>query len=170
MDFVFKPPVLMLVVFVAVGLVAALAVFLKKMPRGRKIAGMAAAVVVCGALVFFYRTTHLVVDDQGIRADTYGRQAIAWTSIQRAFVVPDLGSSPYAPARRTNGSAFGDVRKGWYRLANGAAAFVTTEIPDRALVIETAGMIYVFGPREFDAFLAAVGRHVTVEPAAGGAS
>ena len=170
MDFAFKPLVLMLVVFIVVAVVAVAALLLKKMPQGRKIAGISVVVVVFGALTFFlYRTTHLVVDDQGIRADTYGRQTIAWTSVQKAFVVQDLGSSPYAPVMRTNGSSFGVTRKGWYKLKNGTTAFLTTEIADRALVIEAGGTTYVFAPREFDSFKDEVGRHVSVQ-AAGGAS
>jgi hypothetical protein len=171
MDFVFKPPVLMLVAFIVVAIVAVAALLLKKMPRWRKIAGISFVVVVFGAITFFlYRTTHLVVDDQGIRADTYGRQTIAWTSVQKAFVVQDLGASPFAPVMKTNGSSFGAIRKGWFKLTNGTTAFVTIEIADRALVIETAGTTYLFGPREFDSFKDEVGRHVTVQAAAGGAS
>jgi hypothetical protein len=169
-DFAFKPPALMLVVFIAVVVVAVAALLLKKMPRWRKIAGISIVVVGCGALTFFlYRTTHLVVDDQGIHADTYGRQAIAWSGVQKAFVVQDLGSSQYAPVMKTNGTSLGTVRRGWFKLANGTTAFVTVEIRDRGLVIETAGTTYVFAPREFDLFREEVGRHITVDTAAGGA-
>jgi hypothetical protein len=171
MDFAFKPPSLMLVVFIVVAIVAVAALLLKKMPRWRKIAGLSVVVVVFAVLTFFlYRTTHLVVDAQGINADTYGRQTIEWAGVQEAFVVQDLGSSPYAPVMKTNGSSFGSVRKGWFKLTNGTTAFVTVEIPDRALVIRTAGTVYLFAPREFDEFRAEVAKHVTVSGGPGGAS
>ena len=171
MDFAFKPPSLMLVVFIVVAVVAVAAILLKKMPRWRKIAGLSVVVLVFGALtLFLYRTTHLVVDAQGINANTYGRQTIAWASVQKAFVVQDLRSSPYAPVMKTNGSSFGSVRKGWFKLTNGTTAFVTVETSDRVLVIQTAGTTYLFAPQDFEGFRNEVARYVTVSDGAGGAS
>jgi hypothetical protein len=37
------------------------------------------------------------------------------------------------------------------------------EIPDRALVIQADGRTFVFGPRDFNAFVAQVATHVRVE-------
>ena len=171
MDIAFEPPVVMLLVIVGILVVAVIAVLLKRMQPWKRILTIGLAVVVCGALTFFlYRTSHLIVDDQGIRTDTYGSQSIAWTEVRAVTVVADLKSSPYALTMRTNGAAVGDYHAGWFRMANGQTAFVTTELPDRAIVIEGDGRTFVFGPKEFDAFVAAVAKHVSVHQQGGGAS
>jgi len=101
----------------------------------RKIAAWV-VVAAFGALTFFlYRTTHLVIDDQVSSADTYGRHTVAWTAVQKAFVVQDLASSPYNPVMKTNGSSFGPSRRLVQALQR-STAFVTAERADRALVIQ----------------------------------
>jgi hypothetical protein len=163
MDIAFKPPVMLLVVFLAIITVAVLAVLLKKMPRWRKIAGLAISVAVCVTLLLvLYRTKHLVADDQGIHTDTYGRQSIAWTAVTSARLVPDLASSPWALQARVGGTAIGEFRSGWFRLANGTTAFVTVEASGRAVVIEGDGKTFIFAPRELDAFAAAIEKHVAL--------
>ncbi len=171
MDIAFKPPVLMFFVLGALLLVVVLAALLKKMEPWKKGLTAAAGVVLCVAIgIFTLRTTHLVVDDAGIRATTYGTHTIAWADVRKAVVVNDLPASPWALVARTGGTALGDFKAGWFRLQNGTKAFVTTEIKDRALVIETSAATWVLAPRDFDAFVAQVSRHATVTETTGGQS
>jgi hypothetical protein len=170
MDIAFKPPVVILAALGVVVLAAVLAVLLKQMAAWRKVLTVVIAVGVCGVVFFLLgRTTHLVVDDAGIHADTYGRQSLSWSGVSRAILVENLASSPYALVMRTNGSSVGDFKTGWFRLADGSTAFVTAEIPGRALVILGDGKTFVFAPRELDAFTAEVAKHVPVQRG-GGAS
>jgi hypothetical protein len=163
-DIAFKPSILLPIIFAAVVIVAVLSVLLKKGAMWRKIAGIVISVAVCGTLMFFlYRTTHLFVDEQGIRATTYGKVSIPWQSVKKATIVESLSVSPYALARRTNGVAIGDFRAGWFSLADSRSAFVTVQGTDRALVLEAEGRLYVFGVKDMDAFLQQVSRHVTVQ-------
>jgi hypothetical protein len=169
MEFAFSPPTYAYAIIAVIVVVAALAIFLKKMAGVTRIISLVLVVVAGGALAFFLlRTTHIVVDAQGIRTDTYGRQSLPWDSVKEAVVVSDLSASAYALRVRTGGTSLGDFRAGWFRLADGRKAFVTTELRDRALVIETDGMTWVFGPRDFDAFVAQVRRYVPVTGAGGG--
>jgi hypothetical protein len=163
MDIAFKPTLLPALALGALFVVSVLAALLKRMAPWKKIATIVFTAVVCGGLAFFFsRTTHLVIDDEGIRTDTYGRISIPWSAVEKAALVDDLGASSYALKARTNGVALGDYRAGWFTLSDGRTAFVTMETGNRALVIEADGKPYVFGPREADAFLEAVSRHVTV--------
>jgi hypothetical protein len=164
MDIAFKPSILLPIIFAAVVIVAVLSVLLKKGAMWRKITGIAISVAVCGTLMFFlYRTTHLFVDEQGIRATTYGKVSIPWQSVKKAVLLESLSASPYNPVRRTNGVAMGDFRAGWFSLGDGRTAFVTVQGTDRALVLETEGKLYVFGVGDMDAFLQEVSRHVILQ-------
>jgi hypothetical protein len=145
MDIVFRPPVYVLIVFAAVFVVVLLAALLKKMDIWKKILTIVLGAAVCGALIFFfYRPRHFIVDAQGIQADTYGKVSIPWGCIEKAIVVNDLASSPYALRLRTNGVAIGSFRSGWFQTAGGQSAFVTTETAGPTLVIEAEGKLYIF--------------------------
>ncbi len=172
MSFTLTPSVLGYVVLGVVVVAAVLAIVLKKMEAWKKIMTAGIVVVLCGAVTFFLlRPAHLVVDGQGISSDAYGKHSIAWTDVSRAVVVSDLASSPYAIGMRMGGiSGLGDYKAGWFKLANGTKALVTTALRDRALVIVTGDGTYVFGPGEFDAFVAQVAKHVNVTTEQGGAS
>jgi hypothetical protein len=163
MTIVFHPPVLLPLILGGAMLVVIVAALLKRDPLWKKLLAIGLGLAVCGGvLLWMYRDTHLVVGDAGIRADTYGAVSIPWGEVKSAVVVSDLAGSPYAPKMRTNGSSIGDSRSGWFRLADGSSAFLTTERSDKALVITTAGTTYIFAPRDLDAFVEAVAVHVTV--------
>jgi hypothetical protein len=164
MTVVFKAPLLLLVIIIAAFVVAVLATLLKKSAPWRKILSLGLAIVICGGLLIWqYHDTHLVVDGLGIHADTYGKVNISWSDVEKTAVIQDLASSPYEPKLKTNGIGMGSYRAGWFKLANGSSAFVTLEIPNEALLIEAGTTSYLFGPKEFDAFVNAVASHVTVE-------
>jgi hypothetical protein len=164
MEVVIKAQPIILYVCIALVVVAGLAVLLKKGSVPARIATMAIVVVACGAILFFfYRDKSLVVDDQGMRGSLYGKVAIAWQDVRAARVVDNLSHTPWAPRFKTNGIDFGAYRVGWFRLDNGSMGYVLTDNGDRALVMETAERTYVLGPRELDALVGAVARHVRVE-------
>jgi hypothetical protein len=163
-DIVFKAPTYLLLLFGGVVLVAVVSALLKKWEPWKKIVTVVVAVVVCGVLLFvFYRDKHLVVDDQGIHADVYGNMSIPWSAVQKAVEINGLAASPHAVKIRTNGVSAGNYRVGWFKLADGSTAFVTLEVADRALLIESNGTTYLFGPQQMDAFVSEVGKHVTVQ-------
>ncbi len=173
MSFAFNPPVIAYVILGAIVVVVVVAVLLKKkLEAWKKLLSIGAVAVVCVVFaVLVLRTSHVVVDGQGISSDGYGKHSISWTDVSRAVAVSDLASSPYAIGMRMGGiSGLGDYKTGWFRLANGARALVTTTLTDRALVIEAGGGTYVFGPQDFDAFVAEVAKHVNVTREQGGAS
>jgi hypothetical protein len=168
MDIAFKPPVFLPLVLGGIVLVAVLASLLKKSSPARRITGIIVPVVVAaGLMIFLYRTTHLVADDTGIHTDTYGKQAVAWSQVTAARVVPDLAGSPYALTMRVGGTAIKENKSGWFKMASGATAFAVVEQSGKALVVEGDGKTFVLAPKAFDEFVAAVAKHVTVEQAGG---
>lgn len=69
-------------------------------------------------------------------------------------------SKEYRPVRKISGGKIGDVRTGWFRLANGEKAFLTLEGP-RALYIETSlGFNALVGAKEFEEFEVVFIQHV----------
>jgi hypothetical protein len=164
LDIVFKAPLFLLYVIAAVLVVGLTSVLLKRSPVQRKILGSVALLVACGAfLIIFYRDRHLVLDEQGIHANLYGRHEIPWSSIKRAVDIEHLPGSPYAPVRRTSGTAIGNYRTGWFTLAGGGSAFLVMQEADRALLIEDGTTRYLIGVKDMDGLLREVGKHVSIE-------
>ena len=64
------------------------------------------------------------------------------------------------PARKLTGGKVGDIRTGWFRLANGTKAFLALE-GVRALYIETTlGFPVIAGVEDFEAFEESFGMYV----------
>jgi hypothetical protein len=170
MDIVLKASPYILALIGGVGIVAIIATLLKRWEPRRKILTAALVVVVCGGvLLFMSRDKHIVVDDQGIHTNAYGRVSLTWSNVEKAMVVDSRAGSPYAPRMRTNGVSAGSYHVGWFKLADGTTAFAAIEIPDKALLIQANGTDYLFGPPEWDAFLAEVAKHVSIQKGEGSA-
>jgi hypothetical protein len=162
-EIVVKAQPIILYFCIALVVVVGLAVLLKKGSVPRRVAVMAIVVAACGAILFFlYRDKRIVVDDQGITGSLYGKISVTWQEVRAARVVGNLSATPWAPRFKTNGVDIGPYRMGWFKLANGSTGYVLTDNGDRALVMETAGVTYVLGPRELDALAAAVAAHVHI--------
>jgi hypothetical protein len=70
----------------------------------------------------------------------------------------------YRPTRKISGGNIGDVKTGWFRLANGTKAFLCIESP-RCLYIETnLGFPALVGPNAFEEFETAFIEHVYAPP------
>jgi hypothetical protein len=70
------------------------------------------------------------------------------------------GGSEFRPVKKISGGNAGDVRTGWYKLANGEKAFLTVK-GKRALYMETSlGFPVLAGAPDFEAFSAAFTRYV----------
>jgi hypothetical protein len=68
--------------------------------------------------------------------------------------------SGFRPVRKISGGNAGDVRTGWYKLANGEKAFLTVK-GKHALYLETSlGFPVLVGATDFDSFSAAFTRYV----------
>jgi len=163
MTIVFKAPLAILIVAAAVFVVVVLAALLRKDVLWRKLLSVGFAFLLCGGLILWrYHDTKLVVDGQGIHADTYGKVNIAWSDVAKAQLIANIAASPYGPTNKAWGLGIGSSKMGWFRLRNGSTAFVTVENPEEALMIQTGSTTYVFGPNDFQAFVDAVAAHVTV--------
>jgi Ca2+/Na+ antiporter len=169
MDFVIPGQSVILYLCIGVFVVGLLSVLLKKGEPWKRGVAMAIVVLVCAVVLFlFYKSARIRVDDQGITMDLGGRISIPWEGVRTAALVENLSATPYAPRVKTFGNSMGGYKLGWFILANGRKAYVRTESGDRALVIETADVMYVLGVSQTDAIAAAVAAHVTVTKEMGG--
>jgi hypothetical protein len=164
MTIVFKAPLLILLIALAVFVVLVLSGLLRRDAPWKKILTLVLAFLISGGLILWqYHDTHLVVDAQGIHADSMRKVDVPWSAVTKAQVIAPIASSPFGPKNKTWGMSIGGRKKGLFRLNNGSSGFVLTENPDEALVIQTDTTTYVFGPPDhFDAFIDAVAEHVTV--------
>ncbi|MBN1411002.1 MAG: hypothetical protein JW969_09160 [Spirochaetales bacterium] len=141
-------------IFIGVAVIAVSAVLLKKGKPVMKVSIIAAVVIVSGILLFFfYKDSHIMINESGITADTYGEFSIKWRDIQKAYLVPDISESEYAPGMRVHGVAIGDLAIGRYTLKNGKTAMVTIEQKGECAVIVTGKDIYLFGVKKMDEFI-----------------
>jgi hypothetical protein len=108
------------------------------------------------------RPASLTILDAGIVGDTAGNPSISWSDIAAAIYIDDLPNSEYLPTRRLGGTAFGDQRTGWFRLANGDRALVALQRRDSAVLITTHDTTYLFGPTDIQGFAQALAMHVVV--------
>lgn len=85
----------------------------------------------------------------------YGKIDIAKSDIISAAVIDYKTDPSLHPTIRTNGTAIGDYRLGWFVLANGKKAFIMTATP-QAVAIELTDKYVMVAPEDFDGFVKAV--------------
>jgi hypothetical protein len=87
--------------------------------------------------------------------------------VRSAVAVNFTIDKDYRPTRKISGGNLGDIRTGWYRLANGTKAFLCVNGVE-ALYIETSlGHSFLVGTPEFEEFEEAFAAHVFAPPPAG---
>jgi hypothetical protein len=164
MDVLIRPPSFLLLILAGVVGIALFSLLRRQVTAVRRAVSIAIVIVVCGAvLLVAYRPRHLVVDDQGVRIGTTANQSVAWSEVSAARLVSDLGSSPWAPATRTAGTSIGAFRSGWFRLNNGASAYILMEAGNAAVIVEGAGKTFVYAPKNLAAFADEVAKHVSLQ-------
>jgi PH (Pleckstrin Homology) domain-containing protein len=165
-EIVFRPPIAILIVAIAVVAVGAISVLLKKSELPRKIITAVVVVALAGGIVLvLYRSTTLTVDGDGLRTTGLSGVDLSWDEVQHAYSEANLAVSKYRPTVRTRGVAIGDYRTGRFLLSNGNGAQVLMERSDQALVIVTAGLTYLFAPSEIDVLFDAVNQHRSIPQA-----
>ncbi|UCF05820.1 MAG: hypothetical protein JSV33_01935 [bacterium] len=106
-----------------------------------------------GAIAFEEGAMHLKVPFQRDRV-------IRSSDIEEVWAVNITIDTEYRPERKISGGNVGDIRTGWYRLANGEKAFLTLN-GVRALYIKTSlGFPALVGTEDFEAFEEAFRDHV----------
>jgi energy-coupling factor transporter transmembrane protein EcfT len=163
MEIIFPAPQFLLWVVLGVFAISVPAVFLKKGKWLIKIISIALITIICGVLLFFfYRETKLAVTDEGIYSNNYGEFTIKWGEIDKLFVINDLKNSEYKPTIRTNGYASGETGFGWFSLKNGKSARVVLQTRGKCLVVLAGGRTFLFAPKNFDAFIRAIGKYIDI--------
>ncbi len=135
-----------------------------------RIAGVVIAWIVCGSLALFVlRPMHFGWDAAGIHDQTFGPVVtIPWTDVRDARIIPGYLRTGYAPVVRTGGTAFGHVRSGYFRLANGMNVRVFIQGgSDDALLLQTPERTYLYAPNDFGDLVAVArtGLHVPIAEA-----
>jgi hypothetical protein len=164
MDFVIRPPSFMLLMLAGVVGIALFSLLRRQVTVVRRVVSIAVVIVVCGVILLVtYRPRHLVVDGQGVRIGTAANQSVDWTAITSARLVTDLDSSPWALVARTGGTSMGDYRSGWFKLRNGASAYVLMEAGGAAVIVEGDGKTFVYAPKDLAVFADEVAKHVALQ-------
>ena len=126
---------------------------------------VAFAGVLCGGIWHVaMRPMRFAWDERGVRAATFGDdRLIAWSDIREARLVRAYRQSAQRPVRRTNGTYYSGFGSGTWGLADGQSVRVFFEpTSDDALLVTTAGQVYLWSPRSFVYFLDAARAHVRI--------
>jgi hypothetical protein len=144
----------MLFILIGVAAVVVLSLFLKKGEWKKKLISLGITVVIIGVLIFvFQKPVSLAVDEQGISYSRNKTTEIPWQTVNRVFIVEDYMNSPYRARLKTNGTAVGDYRTGWFKLENGETAKLLMEQDKTGLVIVTGETVHIIGPDDFSTFV-----------------
>jgi hypothetical protein len=152
-------PVIKLMTYIGIGLIAIGLLAIRGIFRGsRSKFNYVIGAAICFALGFYFLTMKSsgsikVTDDSlTLKAILSKTQVVRTEEIQRAWV-EDLQDTEWRPISRSSGTAFGNIRTGWYRLQNGRRAFVVLE-GERALFIEADNnRVYILGLEDFEPFI-----------------
>lgn len=164
MEIIVPPPSGVLYIAIALPIFVSAVVLIAARNRplmGRLAAIGIALVVSAGVLSFGFKSVRFGWDESGIHDGSFGaRRDIAWSEIQEVERVHDFLNTEYRLMLRTNGSAYGNFRAGYFRIASGSTlrVFILTENRD-ALVVRTHDETYLFAPSPFEPFVAAVRAH-----------
>ncbi|MFP4383686.1 MAG: PH domain-containing protein [Spirochaetia bacterium] len=154
MTYSIQPPAVMLFILIGVAAVVVLSLFLKKGEWKKKLFSLGITVVVIGVLIFvFQKPVTMTVSDQGVTYSRNKTTEIPWNTVDRMFIVEDYMNSPYRARLKTNGTAVGEYRTGWFKLENGDTAKLLMEQDETGLVLVTGGTVHILGPDDFKTFI-----------------
>ena len=130
-------------------------------PLARVIGGV--VLIGFGIIFFSMRSTGSIVlsDGEMHLKVPFGRdQVVTAADIVSVHEVNIATDDAVRPVRRISGGELGDIRTGWFKLANGRKAFLALE-DVRGLFIETTlGFPVLVGPKDFEEFEEAFKRFV----------
>ena len=128
-------------------------------PQAQGMTARTRSVVLAALLIVLYRPVTLTVSPDGITTSGINPIELSWGEVSSAVFEPNLRTSEYRPTVRTRGVALGDYRTGRFLLSNGDSARVFMERLDRAVVVVTGELTYLFAPEEVEELAAAVDRY-----------
>ncbi|MGE5559462.1 MAG: PH domain-containing protein [Chloroflexota bacterium] len=138
---------------------------------GSKAKRIMTAIVIIPVMFFLVRTLlpapggmKVTVGETMVVSSSYGKLEIAKSDVISAVVVGELNADPdLRPTLRTNGTAIGEYKLGWFTLANGKKAFIMTATPE-VVALELPDKYVIVAPSDFAGFVRALNeRFVPVE-------
>ena len=160
-DLVYGVIVVLLVVGAALALLSLMA---GKENRVRLLVVGVVLLVSGGGVFFVSNPTHqdsITVGSGSVRVSTsFFNVNVTSSQISRAYVV-NFSSWNVSITSRTDGSALGSFRSGFFTLSNGAKAEVLTTGDTNLVVVLDSGTYLVLGPPDFRSFLSSFSQSVT---------
>jgi hypothetical protein len=105
----------------------------------------------------------IVIEPGKVVISSMKDKVITYDSIKSAEVIRYDELGEMQPVKRTNGTAVGDIRTGWWNLRNGKEAFLVLAGEDVLLVQTKQGDVYLLGPREFSDFVKDFTANINIE-------
>ena len=107
------------------------------------------------AVVYFMmgRPSEMLVDEDGIHSDAYGKINFSWSDVSEAEIIEDYTKTNWKPSIKINGVGMMNFKAGRYRLSNGSVARILTQQTDKAVVFITDEATYLIAVDEIDALI-----------------
>ena len=144
---------LFIIMAVILGVVI-LTMLLKKGDRNKKIISLIILIAVFIFLfISFGRPSEIVVNENGVNSDVYGKIAFNWRDVEKAIYIEDYQDSPYKPTLKINGTAVKGFRAGKFRLESGESVKIVTQNSEDAALFYTSGGTYLFAVDQLKALI-----------------
>jgi hypothetical protein len=124
--------------------------------------------IVMGILFVQIRNTGEIVIDRGsihLKVPFQRDKLVSTEDILSVLAVNFTVDQAYRPTRKISGGNIGDVRTGWFRLANGTKAFLCINGVEGLYIETSLGYPLLVGTPEFEAFEEAFAEYVYAPPA-----
>ena len=151
------------IIFGAIFAVTVLTMLLKKGDTRKKIISLTILIVVFISVFYFFgRPSEIVIGDNGINSDVYGKISFSWDDVESARYIENYQETGYRPVMKLNGTAVQDFRAGKFRLSNKETVKLVTQKSDNAVLFVTDKETYLFAVDELDEMLKIVKKHIEV--------
>ena len=144
-------------------LVIILSMLLKKGDKNKKILGFIIIIVVfVFVIITFGRPKDIVINEQGITSNVYGKIAFNWSDVKSAEYIENYQDSPYKPVMKLSGTAFPGFRAGKFRLSSGENVKLVTQESTDAVIFNMKDETFLFAVDRLDELIDIADNYIEV--------
>jgi len=164
MEIIIQPPQTVLYILIGILVVIIASMLLKKGDRKKKMLSLVITVVVMAVVIFFvYRKGSIIVDDGGIRTNTFGKIEVSWDEIDKAEYIEAFDSTNYGLKSKLSGVGIGELKAGLFLLKGGDRARIVVQKNEDALLLRAGDKLYLLAPDQLDSLVSEAAKYIDIE-------
>jgi len=164
MEIIIQPPKTILYILLAVPAVIIISMLLKKGDIKKKVLSLGLAIVIMVIILFVvYREGSITVDEEGIRAQTFGKIELSWAQVSKAEYVDNFESTEYGIKSKLSGIGIGELKAGRFLLQNGSSAKIVVQKSADALVLTTKDGLVLLAPNKLESLVSEAETYIEIQ-------